>query len=124
MGSSIGRDTVTRVQTPSNVRDVVERSKPRGSGGPEPDEVFGVVSVLYHALRGASAYDQYIGDAQAAGDAELERFFRACRTEEHARARRAKTLLLSRLGEQVPDASEPRDSRTADASEETELDDD
>lgn len=108
MAKAIGRDTVTRVDSASNVRDVVERSKLRGSGGPEPDEIYGIVSVLYHALQGASAYDQYIGDAQAAGDAELERFFRACRTEEHARARRAKGLLVSRLADQ------PRDVVTTD----------
>jgi hypothetical protein len=108
MARAMGRDTVTRVDSPSNVRDVVERSKLRGSGGPEPDEIYGIVSVLYHALQGASAYDQYIGDAQAAGDAELERFFRACRTEEHARARRAKGLLVSRLADQ------PRDVGTID----------
>jgi hypothetical protein len=105
MAKEIDRDTVTRVETPSNVRDVVERSNPRrrGGGDPDSDEIYDVVSVLYHALQGASAYDQYIGDAQAAGDDELERFFRACRTEEHARARRAKTLLLSRLGDHAPE---------------------
>jgi hypothetical protein len=123
MGTSIGRDTVTRVQSPSNVRDVVERSKPRRAGGPEPDEIFGVVSVLYHAMQGASAYDKYVGDAQAAGDAELERFFRACRTEEHARARRAKTLLLARLAEHVPEEPD-RDANDQEASVESELDDD
>jgi hypothetical protein len=102
---------------------VVERSKPRGAGGPEPDEIFGVVSVLYHALQGASAYDKYVGDAQAAGDAELERFFRACRTEEHARARRAKTLLLARLAEQVPEEPD-RDLGGPEGSVEAELDGD
>jgi hypothetical protein len=99
MAKEIGRDTVTRVETPSNVRDIVERSNPRRGGGPDADEVYDIVSVLYHSLQGASAYDQYVGDAQAAGDDELERFFRACRTEEHARARRAKTLLLARLSD-------------------------
>jgi hypothetical protein len=92
------------------VRDVVERSKLRGNGGPEPDEIYGIVSVLYHSLQGATAYDQYIGDAQAAGDAELERFFRACRTEEHARARRAKGLLVSRLADQPRDAEGQKDA--------------
>jgi hypothetical protein len=117
MTKPVGRDTLTRVQSPSNARDVAERSKPPGPGT-EPDEIFGLVSVLYHALQGTSAYDQYVGDAQTAGDAELERFFRACRTEEHARARRAKGLLLARLGEQVgedsefvPTEPEPEDER-------------
>lgn len=81
----------------SNARDVVVRAEPRGAGGPEPDELYAVVSVLYHALQGATAYDEYIGDAQKAGDRELEGFFRECRTEEQARARRARALLVARL---------------------------
>jgi hypothetical protein len=97
------RDTLTRVESPSNARDVAERSKARGGGGPEPDELYAVVSALCHALRGAAACDRYIGDAQAAGDAELERFFRACRTAEHARAARAKRLLLARLEDRFLD---------------------
>jgi len=74
----------------------VARSDPRAAGR-ERDEVYGLVSVLYHALEGGVAYDRYIDDAQRAGDGELERFFRACRNEEHARARRAKALLAARL---------------------------
>ncbi len=94
-------DMVTQVGASSNVRDVVKHAEHRGIDGPEPDEVYGLVSVLYHALQGATAYDRYVGDAQKAGDRELERFFRACRTEEHARARRAKTLLGARLRDEV-----------------------
>jgi hypothetical protein len=69
------------------------------------DHVYGVVSVLYHALQGAQAYDQYIGDARRAGDSELEEFFTSCRSEEHARAEQAKSLLLERLEEEA-DASD------------------
>src|SRR5438128_99664 len=90
-----GRDHVTRPDTPSNVRDVAMRSDPRARGGLESDEIYGIVSVLYHALQGATAYDRYIGDAQKAGDPELESFFRACRLEEQARARRAQALLVA-----------------------------
>jgi hypothetical protein len=78
------------------VKEVAARSDPHALGR-EPDEVYGLVSVLYHALEGTVAYDRYVGDAQRAGDAELERFFRACRNEEQARARRAKALLTARL---------------------------
>jgi hypothetical protein len=98
------RDGVTRAETPSNARDVAMHADPRGSGGPEPDEIYGVVSVLYHALQGATACDKYIGDAQKAGDEELERFFRACRTEAHARSRRAQVLLAQRLGDDEEEA--------------------
>lgn len=81
----------------SNARDIAQHGDRSVSGSPEADEIYAVVSVLYHALEGASAYDKYIGDAQKAGDAELERFFVSCRTEEHARVRRARSLLVERL---------------------------
>src|SRR5215831_10970391 len=97
--SSNARDQVTHPDTSSNARDVAMHSDPRGTGGPEPDEIYGTVSVLYHALKGATTYDKYIGDAQRAGDRELEQFFRACRTEAHARARRALELLNARIAD-------------------------
>ncbi len=91
------RDELTRADEASNARDVALRADPHAGVGLETDEIYAVVSVLYHALKGVSAYDRYIGDAQKAGDQELERFFRACRTEERARARRARALLVERL---------------------------
>lgn len=76
-------------------------SKRTSEGSPRTaDHVYGVVSVLYHALQGAQTYDRYIGDARRAGDSELEEFFRSCRSEEHARAEQAKSLLLERLEEE------------------------
>jgi hypothetical protein len=93
------RDQVTRPDATSNARDVAMHSDPRGTGGPEPDEIYGAVSVLYHALKGATTYDKYVGDAQRAGDRELEQFFRACRAEAHARARRALELLSARIAD-------------------------
>jgi hypothetical protein len=62
-----------------------------------PDEVYGVVSVLYHALQGSETYEQYIEDARSAGDDELVSFFEQCREEEKRRAARAKSLLVARL---------------------------
>ena len=106
----MARDQVTHPDTSSNARDVAMHSDLRGHGGPEPDEIYGAVSVLYHALKGASAYDKYVGDAQKAGDRELEQFFRGCRMEEHARARRALALLSSR----ICDAAAGEEEREAD----------
>lgn len=97
--SSEARDHVTHPTAASNSRDVAMHSDPRGTGGPEPDEIYGTVSVLYHSLKGATTYDKYIGDAQKAGDRELEEFFRACRSEAHARAHRALELLGRRIDE-------------------------
>ncbi len=61
------------------------------------DEHFNLVSVLYHALEGGEAYDQYIADAEASGDQDLAQYFRDVQTEERERAQRAKRLLLERL---------------------------
>lgn len=63
------------------------------------DELYGVVSVLYHALQGAQTYTQYRDDARKAGDEELVEFFDTCRDEETARAHMAKILLADRIGD-------------------------
>jgi hypothetical protein len=63
----------------------------------ERDEVYGLVSVLYHALQGAETYAQYVEDARRAGDDELSEFFEECQDEEADRADRAKELLATRL---------------------------
>jgi hypothetical protein len=70
-------------------------------GGPdvtgERDEVYGLVSVLYHALQGAETYARYVEDARRSGDDELCEFFEECQDEEVDRADRAKELLATRL---------------------------
>jgi hypothetical protein len=53
--------------------------------------------VLYHALRGAETYDQYISDAEQTGDNDLVQFFRDTKEENRRRADRAKELLAPRL---------------------------
>jgi hypothetical protein len=63
------------------------------------DHVYGLVSVLYHALQGAETYERYIDDAEQAGDDELVRFFEQCRDQENDRAMRAKRLLVDRIEE-------------------------
>jgi hypothetical protein len=68
----------------------------KAAAKPTEDHVYGLVSVLYHALQGAQTYEQYIEDAQRASDDELVTFFEQCRTEEQARAARAKQLLVDR----------------------------
>lgn len=58
------------------------------------DSTFDVVSILYHALRGAQAYDQYCADAIDSSDYELAKFFREVQEEERRRADRAKEMLM------------------------------
>ena len=61
------------------------------------DHVYGLVSVLYHALQGAETYEKYIDDAERAGDDQLVQFFEQCRDQENERATRAKRLLVERM---------------------------
>jgi hypothetical protein len=63
-----------------------------------PDEHYNLISVLYHALKGAQTYAQYVQDAEEAGDAELASFLRQVQGEEQSRAERAKALLGTRVG--------------------------
>ena len=70
------------------------------------DSVYGLVSVLYHALQGAQACDQYIGDAERADDDELATFFTECREAHTQRASRAKQLLVERTDEDDSDDDE------------------
>lgn len=62
------------------------------------DETYNLLSVVYHALQGAETIEQYIQDAEEAGDQELVQFFRDILEEDRERADRAKLLLRDRLG--------------------------
>jgi len=62
------------------------------------DENYNLVSALYHLLKGASNSEQYIQDAQEAGDQELVQFFKDWQEGQRDLAERAKNLLGSRLG--------------------------
>lgn len=61
------------------------------------DVTYNLVSVLYHALKAAETYDQYIEDAEQGGDQDVAQFFRQVKQEDAQRADRAKQLLAGRL---------------------------
>lgn len=61
------------------------------------DEHYDLISVLYHALEGATIYEVYTQDAEEAGDNELKEFFQQLHQEESRRVERAKQLLAKRL---------------------------
>lgn len=65
------------------------------------DEYYGLISVLYHTLHGAETLEEYILDAEAAGDERLADFFREARTAQRQLAERAKGLLG--IGSTVPE---------------------
>lgn len=62
------------------------------------DESYNLISALYHLLKGASNAEQYIRDAQEAGDQELVQFFKDWQDEQRNLSERAKNLLGSRVG--------------------------
>jgi hypothetical protein len=68
-----------------------------GTGGAQatgaPDVTYNLVSILYHALHGAETYQQYIQDAEQAGNRELAQFFREVHDENRRRAERGQQLL-------------------------------
>ena len=86
----------------------------------ERDEVYGLVSVLYHALQGAETYAQYAEDARRSGDDELIEFFEECQDEEVDRADRAKELLASRLDAFAEATDDEEDEDDEDEEEEDE----
>jgi|SoiMethySBSTD1v2_1073268.scaffolds.fasta_scaffold04581_16 hypothetical protein len=87
-----------------------------GSGS-ERDEVYGLISVLYHALQGAETYARYCEDARRAGDDELLEFFEECQDDEVDRAERAKELLATRLDTYAEDAGDDDDDEDEDEEE-------
>ncbi len=70
------------------------------------DQVYGLVSVLYHALQGAQACDQYVDDAERAGDEELSQFFKDWRDQQNDRANLAKRLLAARVEDDTDEEDE------------------
>ncbi|MBD0333950.1 MAG: hypothetical protein ICV62_00530 [Cyanobacteria bacterium Co-bin13] len=58
---------------------------------------YDLVSVLYHALEGGATIEQYISDAQNAGDEEAASFFQEVQSQYRQLADRAKSLLKSRI---------------------------
>src|ERR687886_2415358 len=61
------------------------------------DEVYNVVSVLYHALQGGETCLQYLQDAQGTGDQELVQFFQDVQECHRHVATRAKAVLAHYL---------------------------
>jgi hypothetical protein len=61
------------------------------------DEHYNLISVMYHLLKGAATAEQYIHDAEEAGDQELVQFFKDWQDEQRNFSERAKNLLGSRM---------------------------
>lgn len=86
-------EPVTKLREPPGLQQVPPEAAPTETD----DHEYALVSVLYHALQGVQASEQYIADAERAGDDELVTFFTESRDEQASRANRAKALLSSRM---------------------------
>jgi len=63
----------------------------------ERDENYDLISVVYHALKGAESAARYIRDAEASGDEQLAQFFEEVRGSHIELAQQAKQFLAERL---------------------------
>jgi hypothetical protein len=61
------------------------------------DKDYDLVSVVYHALEGASTYERYQEDARRERDEQAERFFQQAIERERTTAEEGKRLLKTRL---------------------------
>ncbi len=71
------------------------------------DVVYDLISVIYHALKGAETYSSYIEDADFMGDQELVQFFRRVQEEDRRRAEEAKRLLRKHLAREAAEDWNP-----------------
>lgn len=61
------------------------------------DDQFDLISVVYHALKGASAAERYLHDARQVGDPDEIQFFTDVERQHRDIAERGKTLMSTRL---------------------------
>jgi len=57
------------------------------------DIVYDLISIQYHALKGAEGYDRYLNDAHSAEHPDVNEFIEHCKREDEQRAIRAHHLL-------------------------------
>jgi hypothetical protein len=57
------------------------------------DIVYDLISVQYHALKGAEVYDRYLQDTHSQEHEDVSEFIRQCKEQDEQRALRAHELL-------------------------------
>ena len=57
------------------------------------NQLYDLVSVLYHSLESGATNDKYIQDAQQTGDNDLVQFFQTIQQQDQQRVQQAKQLL-------------------------------
>lgn len=64
-----------------------------------PNEVYDLVSVLYHALESGTTNSKYLQDAQQSGNNDLVQFFQQIQQQDSQRAQKAQQLLGRIVGQ-------------------------
>ncbi len=62
------------------------------------NDVYNLVSILYHDLQGAENYGRYAEDAKRSGDEELVQFFEEMEQQDRQLSQRILGLLRSGIG--------------------------
>jgi len=57
------------------------------------DIVYDLISIQYHALKGAAVYDRYLDDAHSAKHPDVSAFIERCKREDEQRAMTVHDLL-------------------------------
>ena len=60
---------------------------------PADDIVYDLISIQYHALKGAEVYDRYLQDAHASEHPDVSAFIEQCKQQDEQRAQQAHELL-------------------------------
>lgn len=58
------------------------------------DIVYDLISIQYHALKAAAAYDRFLGDAHSSEHDDVAEFIRECKAQDEQRATRCHDLLV------------------------------
>jgi hypothetical protein len=58
------------------------------------DIVYDLISIQYHALKAAAAYDRFLGDAHSSEHEDVAAFIRECKAQDEQRAVRCHDFLV------------------------------
>jgi type III secretory pathway component EscT len=61
------------------------------------NEMYDLISVLYHSLESCATEQTYIQDAQKAGDNDLVQFFQQCQQQDRQCAQQAQQILKQKM---------------------------
>ena len=67
-----------------------------------PNQLYDLVSIIYHAMKSGATNQQYVQDAQQAGDNDLLVFFQQVQQDDRMRIQRAQQLLAQKLANWQP----------------------